>query len=92
VIPISLIVTVQNEFSINLKSFQTLILQVSPCRLVISNLVAGILTQYFPNAGVMSAGSVCPGESHRVIEFTVITTAWHSLVRNWHTSAKSSSS
>lgn len=60
VTPISLTITVQDEFSINLRSFQTLILRVSPCRLAISNLVVGILAQYLPSAGVMSAESVCP--------------------------------
>ena len=92
VTPISFIVTVQDEFSINLKSFQTLIFRVSSCNLVINNLVAGIFAQYFPNAGVMLAAFVCSEEFHWESKFTVITTAWYSIVRNRHTSAKSSSS
>lgn len=56
--PTSLIVTVQNDFSSDLRSFQTVILRVSPCCLIINNLVTGTLAQYLPNAGVISAGFI----------------------------------
>lgn len=56
--PTSLTVTMQNDFSSDLRSFQTVILRISPCCLIISNLVTGTLAQYLPNAGVIAAGSI----------------------------------